>query len=131
MKKDLTLEEAVLQIIEWRKTKTGQRGRIPQYCWRHAINLSKEHTAKVVAKKMGFKLSDLESKIKDFSHPLNHTKKKFKSKTKLRSNSLIEVPLDLMPNISNRSIENQNIIKIQKCILELDLNNGVKVRIFQ
>jgi hypothetical protein len=138
LNKCFTLEEAIEQIKEWRESKKGARGRIPEHCWRHAIRLSKKHTSKNVANGMGLKLSDLERKIVKFNSPLNHTKKsnsKDKPKTQIKriskkNDSFIEIPKSLLntPNFQ-QGIHNETAIS-EKCILELDLNNGMKVRIF-
>ncbi len=120
MAKQLNLEEAVDHINLWRQSRKGQRGRIPEYMWRNAVSLSKIHTAKVVAKQLNLKLSDLESKIRDPSRSLQHAKTAVKKSAKGSGQlpSLVEVPIS-HPNID------------RKCILELELNNGAKVKIYQ
>ena len=127
MKKHFTLNEAVEQITQWRESKKGARGRIPEYCWRHAVHLSEEYTAKFVANKMGLKLSDLEIKIKNLNHPLNHTKKSVK-----KASGFIQIPESMLDSghpPQNQTLSQETKYK-DKCILELDLNNGMKVRIF-
>ena len=144
MSKYFTLEEAIEQIAEWRESKKGARGRIPEHCWRHAIRLSRKHTPQNVAYKMGLKLSDLESKIEDFNRPLSHTKKlnselkpnSAKKKPSKKIDSFIEIPEFLLNTKKSKSdhilqkIHNEAAI-VEKCILELNLKNGMKLRIFE
>ncbi len=122
MTSKMTLDETVEQINKWRNSKTGPRGRIPDYIWRNAVQLTKRHSIKTIATKLHLKSTDLESKVEDLSKSLVHVKK---NKTKIR-----DVKVD-----TNHFIEvntNDGLSQVESsCVMELQLNNGATIRIYQ
>lgn len=124
MKASLTLDESAEQIMKWRESKNRKGTGVPQYCWRHAVRLSKQYTPQIVAAKMKLDLSELESKMKRLPALDNNSLKRTPKKRSFEINSLVELqkPRDLNECLSPSTSE--------KCILELDLNNGMKLRIF-
>ena len=119
MNDQITLDNAVEKIENWRANRTGKRGRIPNDIWKVAIKLVQTHSVHYVSEKMNLKFSDLQSKVSDQKKPLTHIKTRLKNKKQsmVTEKSLIEIP-SMIPETG-------------KCILELELAGGAVVRIYQ